>query len=297
MAIVETAHRAAAAEQAWAAARSASQRAGVEVRPVTGLEEVQAVCRLFGQVWATHPDAMMPVGALRALVHAGGYAVGAYDVSGLDGRGLVAAGVGLLGERDGTRHLHSHILGVATSVQGRSVGFAVKQHQRAWALEHDIAEVQWTFDPLVRRNGWFNVAKLGATVAAYYPDFYGVMADGINGADATDRGLVVWDLAGLPAVAASQGHPQDGVWLAGVGTEAVVVLEEGPQGRPAASPGEGELWLARVPSDVVALRAAQPERAHAWRLALRETFLAAEEAGLVVSGMTRAGYYVFAPAR
>ncbi len=52
----------------------------------------------------------------------------------------------------------------------------------------------WTFDPLVRRNAWFNIAVLGAEVAEYLPSFYGSMTDAINAGDESDRLLVAWDV-------------------------------------------------------------------------------------------------------
>ena len=48
--------------------------------------------------------------------------------------------------------LHSHITGVAPGGQHRGIGFALKLHQRAWALARAVPVIVWTFDPLVARN-------------------------------------------------------------------------------------------------------------------------------------------------
>ena len=80
----------------------------------------------------------------------------------------------------------------------RNVGYALKLHQRAWALQRGIATITWTFDPLVRRNAYFNLAKLGVRATRYLPNFYGAMQDPINAGDDTDRLLVDWDLASPP---------------------------------------------------------------------------------------------------
>ena len=64
---------------------------------------------------------------------------------------------------------------------GRSVGFALKLHQRAWALLRGVSEIAWTFDPLVSRNAYFNLVKLAARAGEYLPNFYGAMHDAING--------------------------------------------------------------------------------------------------------------------
>ena len=98
-------------------------------------------------------------------------------------------------EDDDHLHLHSHITGVDPRLQNRSLGFALKQFQRSWALAHGTSSIRWTADPLVRRNLYFNLCKLGATVVDYYPDFYGPLLDGVNGAGESDRVLLHWELA------------------------------------------------------------------------------------------------------
>ena len=66
---------------------------------------------------------------------------------GVPRRELVGACVGFH-EEPPLQTLHSHIAGV---IRGpwRNVGFALKLHQRAWALRRGIAEIAWTYDPLV----------------------------------------------------------------------------------------------------------------------------------------------------
>ena len=94
----------------------------------------------------------------------------------------------------------------------------------------------WTFDPLVRRNAWFNIAVLGAEVREYLPSFYGSMTDAINAGDDSDRLLVTWDV-GRPV----PDSPRDGHDIAG--------------------PTE----LVPTPDDVVALRRTDPLAVALWR--------------------------------
>ena len=116
------------------------------------------------EIWAT--DDVQPIVApeiIRTVAHVNGYGVMA--VSGSD---IVGAALGFLGrDRLGT-YLHSYIAGVTERLRGGNVGFALKQHQRAWALSHELNRVTWTFDPLVRRNAYFNLVKLGATAVAFH---------------------------------------------------------------------------------------------------------------------------------
>ena len=176
----------------------------VEVRELLEVADLREVESLLASIWRTASD-KPPVNTdiLRALAHTGCYVAGAYD----DGA-LVGASVGFLGGATGDLHLHSHITGVVPDAQGRHIGLALKEHQRAWCLERDVHVVTWTFDPFVRRNAWFNLHRLGADVVELVPDFYGEMRDGINAGLASDRFVVRWDLdvaTSRPALAPVEG--------------------------------------------------------------------------------------------
>lgn len=256
---------------ACAAAERATSRAGVRIQPLDTLAAVQDAAALLSRVWRTDP-ATPPLSAevMRAVEHAGGYVVGAYaeDV-------LVGASSGFLGiAPDGRPVLHSHISGVVQ--QGRGIGLALKQHQRAWALQRGISAITWTFDPLVRRNAWFNLVKLGGTGVEYLPDFYGPMTDGVNGGESSDRLFTRWDLAAEPT------GPLD--------DEGATMLLDDVEGAPVATShalGDSSRLLLRLPVDVEALRASDPATATAWRLAVRRALVPAFADGFTVRGMTR----------
>lgn len=259
-----------AASTAAAEAEQAADRAGVRVLPLDTLAAVRDAADLFARVWKT--DAATPPLAaevMRAVEHAGGYVVGAYsdDV-------LVGASSGFLGiGADGRPVLHSHISGVLQ--QGRGVGVALKLHQRAWALGRGISAITWTFDPLVRRNAWFNLVKLGAAGVEYLPDFYGPMTDGVNGGDSSDRLFTRWDLTRAP------GGPLEA-------PEAVLLLDEADGApRPTSRAlGDGELLTLRLPADVETMRGTSPQKARAWRTAVRQALVPAFADGFHVRGMT-----------
>ena len=269
----------------------AAERAGVRVAELHEIAGMHQAAALFIEIWRTAvEDAPCTPQLMRALAHSGNYVAGAW----LDGR-LVGAAVAFLHPGTDGLALHSHITGVSGAVQGRGVGLALKQHQRAWALAHGIARINWTFDPLVRRNAWFNLVKLGAEGVEYLPSFYGPMADGINAGDETDRCLIAWRLDSERArAAAGAGGPEPSLEaLRAAG--AAVILAEGPAGRPgpAGPAGDGaRTLLAWVPPDVVALRAADRALALQWRRALRGTMGRALGRGFVATGMTRSGWYV-----
>jgi predicted GNAT superfamily acetyltransferase len=189
--------------------------------------------------------------------------------------------------------LHSHIAGVLPTWQGSNIGFALKQHQRDWALENGLDRIVWTFDPLVGRNAYFNVTKLGARLTDYHVNFYGQMNDGINVGDETDRCVATWDLSAPRVVAAARGEHNVADADALRANGAVVALEVGASGEPVShgSTYDGTV-LAQVPGDIVAARATDPAMGRRWREALRDQLGAAFAAGLSVTGVSRDSWYV-----
>lgn len=264
-----------------------ARAAGVTIRAPRDPAEFGAVCDLFRAVWQEDPrNPSITQVVLQSLDHAGNYVSAAYD-----GETVVGGCVGFL---SGTTagELHSHIAGVAGSARGRSVGFALKTHQRAWALAHGLHQVSWTFDPLVRRNAYFNLAKLGARPHRYLVDFYGSMDDGINAGDQTDRLDIVWRLTDPQVLAASAGRPLepdlDGPLAAG----AVVALDHDASGGPVIGSRDGRLLLVGVPPDIERLRAQDRALSLAWRLAVREVLGGLLTEGAVITGFARTGWYV-----
>ncbi|WP_323374068.1 hypothetical protein, partial [Plantactinospora alkalitolerans] len=269
------------------AAGAAARAAGVTVRHLADLAELRAVHRLYEGIWRpdpTNPPVTMEL--LRALAKAGNYVAGAYD-----GGLLVGACVGFFGPPR-ERSMHSHIAGVSGAALGRNVGFALKLHQRAWALRRGVATIAWTFDPLVCRNAYFNLSKLAAVPAQYLPNFYGAMNDGINGNDDTDRLLVSWELAAATVVAACARSlaPRDVEVERAAG--AVVALGRSARNRPATGRTDGNVLLVAVPADIATVRRTDPGAAREWRVAVRGVLAPLMAEGARVVGFDRSGWYV-----
>jgi predicted GNAT superfamily acetyltransferase len=283
----------AARDEAVAVARAAAGAAGVEIRELTEVEELAAAGDLFESIWRSAPGARpLTTELLRAMSSAGNYVAGAF------GPGeLLGACFGFFGH-PGKGGLHSHIAGVAASGAGRGIGQALKLHQRGWALAQDVSVITWTFDPLVRRNAYFNLGKLGALPLRYLPDFYGPMADRINGSGETDRLMVGWDLTSPAVRAASLGEPVPADARAWRAQGASTALSAGADGGPVtgsarlAGSTSSPAVLVAVPSDIERLRHHDPGRAAAWRSALREVLGGLMADGARVNGFDRAGWYV-----
>ncbi|MGW6690859.1 GNAT family N-acetyltransferase [Streptomyces sp. NPDC054961] len=277
------------------------------VREVHRLEEFGDIDRLFGGIWQYAPgEGPIGVELMRALSHAGNYVAGAYH-----GTQLVGASVAFLAAPPGLA-LHSHVTGAG---QGRGIGFALKQHQRGWALARGLDRITWTFDPLVRRNAYFNLTKLGASLEEYHSGFYGTMRDAINGGDDSDRVLARWDLNAPHVIAAapgvrttasgrsatasggstgtSGGHTVTGTRAPAAAPAPAPVLAEGSDGRPLLLSTDSPTVLVGLPPDIEALRRSDPAAATSWRLAVREVLGGLLAEGARVTGLHgRAGYVV-----
>ncbi|SDL37704.1 GNAT family N-acetyltransferase [Nonomuraea jiangxiensis] len=247
------------------------------IRELHANEEFEQVDELFGRIWGFEPDSRpISAGLMRALTYAGNYVSGAFD-----GDRMVGASVGFFGQ-DST--LHSQNTGVEA---GRGIGFELKLHQRLWALDRGISRITWTYDPLVRRNAHFNLAKLGARPAEYLPNFYGVMADTINQGDESDRLLAVWPLTDPRVEAAVRRVP----YLPAVPEDAVVGLGDDGD-RPVEGRSDRRVVLVAVPEDIELLRGVDVGAAKAWRHAVRDVLGGLMEEGATVTGFHRKTYYV-----
>ena len=227
---------------------------------------------IFDRVWPLGSGATnVTSNLLRALLHSGGYASVAVDPASGEPVGAALAVVGRhrTAEDRWHTHLHSHMAGVLDAYRDRSIGTAVKLHQRAWALSQDIDTIVWSFDPLVRRNAWLNLHKLGTDVRGYEPNFYGNMDDAINAGDPSDRVFAWWVLDSDRAVAAAD------------------------HALPAIDSNIGDACVRiATPQDIVTLRQRSPDEAAAWRLRVREEFLEALAADFRVIGLDDDGSYV-----
>lgn len=243
-----------------------------QVHTLHTLDEMRGLLRVADTVWGPPTGSMVSPDFLMALAHTGGYVAGLFDTSRGHDRSthdMVGCSFGMLARFQGDLVLHSHITGVVEAHRHSGLGRMLKQHQRAWAHANDLVGITWTFDPLVRRNGWFNLHCLGATAEDYLVDFYGPLGDAINGADETDRLLAHWDITSHRATRAAE-HPL-----------------------PTHEPQPGDVLVA-TPADIVDIRRMSPDIARQWRITVREQLENTFELSHIV-GMTNDGAYVLRP--
>ena len=268
---------------AWDLARAAARVAQVDIRPLTTLGQFDDAIGIMVATWGAFQ--LLPREVMTALAHSGNVPLGAYEMERLVGFVLGWAGV----DEDGL-HVHSHMLATLPDRRHRGVGYALKLGQRAQALEQGIAVARWTFDPLVARNAWFNMGKLGAVADRFERDFYGEMTDEINRGDRTDRLVIRWDLdrepgggrqgEGLRSVLEARGDP------------------EAPDPVPTGGPSPDGAVI-EIPRDHPELRQRDSGLGSHWREATAVAMEACFASGLIVDGFDRerSAYVLSATAR
>lgn len=248
------------------------------LRPLDRLEDADAINRVITRTWG---EQQLDREVIVALAASGNVPWGACEGDEVVGFVLGWAGIDAV---DGL-HVHSHMLAALPESRHRGIGYALKLAQRAQALDQGIRVARWTFDPLVARNAWFNLVKLGATADRFHENFYGEMTDDINVGDRTDRLVVRWDLEAMtPGVRPSEGFEA-------LGCEG----DDPDRPRPTAvrSPTGGPA-LVRVPREYHQLRAVDRSLARAWRDAVGTALRVCLDIGLTVTGFTADAGYVLA---
>ncbi|MFD9940495.1 GNAT family N-acetyltransferase [Nonomuraea sp. NPDC059023] len=257
-------------------AADAAGRAGVTIGLASSQADCEAASRLFDRVWNQRENSLLIPGALIALAHSGNYVAVVRA-----GDRVVGAAAGFFGPPR-ARTLHSHLAGVLPELRGRGAGNALKLHQRHWALSVGATNITWTFDPLVARNAYLNVHRLGARIDRYFENFYGDMGDTLNGHDDSDRALANWNLL--------RPYPRPS---AGLDREPHYLLRQDGDHPLLDSPGSGaELLALQIPADIETLRHTNPAAASAWRAGLRKAMTWALSDGWAVVDVRRDGCYL-----
>jgi len=152
----------------------------ITIRALTSLDEIHALADLQRSAWEKIPDReLIPSHLLRGAAVNGDLLLGAFA-----GKQLVGFVLGIMGWADWLNlpvlQLYSATMGVLADYQSHGVGYKLKLAQREWALQRDIKLVTWTYDPLLARNAWLNVGKLGVICGRYHAHFYGLDEDRLH---------------------------------------------------------------------------------------------------------------------
>ena len=231
----------------------------VRIRLARGPADAAVISTVFDEVWRV--STMVSPEIIVASLHNGGYGSIVEEAGQPIGAAFALVGVPLVGEAG--PNLHSHAAGVVAHRAGHGIGEQIKLHQWQWAKENGFSTITWTFDPLVRRNAWFNIVKLGVRVLGYHTNFYGELPDGINAGEQSDRVLVRWDVDGV-------GSPTRGAFI---------------------DAREDDVMIA-TPADIEEMRLRDRVESNGWRFRQRDAFVAAQARGARIVGLADDYSYV-----
>jgi predicted GNAT superfamily acetyltransferase len=154
----------------------------IDIRSVSTLEQFERCVVLQSEVWGYNDGDTIPRRVFIVAQRIGGQVLGAFD-----GDTMIGFAMSLPGYRDGRSYLHSHMLAVLPEYRNTGIGRRLKLAQRDDAIVRGFDLMEWTFDPLEIKNAHLNIARLGAIVRRYQPDFYGPSTSPLQGGLPTER--------------------------------------------------------------------------------------------------------------
>jgi len=245
---------------------------GLTVRPLSSPSEFEAVEDVQMSAWGMSARAATPKEVMIAINDNGGLVLGAFD-----GERVVGFALTLVGYRDGTVYMYSHMTGVAKEYQSKGIGYLIKRKQREISLKRGFPFIAWTFDPIIARNAYFNFKKLGVIARNYLPNYYGPMNDSINVGWPTDRFLCEW------YIEPEQFRKVRSYARLPLRDAYVVIKKRGQEPDVLCQDWQidvsAERALVDIPDDVVDLKRRRPEEGKRWREATGESFKAYFAAG------------------
>jgi predicted GNAT superfamily acetyltransferase len=161
----------------------------ITIKRCTSHAEYCRCVQLQIAVWNFDPIDVVSHHILAVATETGGQVLAAYE-----GERMVGFAQAFAAGREGKMYLHSHMLAVLPEYQSRGIGRLLKLAQREEALARGIDRIEWTFDPLEVRNAYFNIARLGAIIRRYVPNFYGDSSSPLHANLPTDRLVAEWRL-------------------------------------------------------------------------------------------------------
>jgi predicted GNAT superfamily acetyltransferase len=283
----------------------------IRIELVDSLQAIDHFRTLEHLVWGMPLESAIPVHIIVTTIHNGGGLLAAYAEDGppetggmvgitywwpgLDRPMTTSDGARSAGAGGAAPHVQlkmcSHMAGVLPAWRGTGLGLQLKLAQREAILQQGMTEwVTWTYDPLIRTNGAFNIHRLGAICNSYQVNLYGEMPSGINAGVPSDRCQVDWWLrservaqraageswrrqAHLPHGAQVLHAPSNAAGLA-TPPEALPDLDGSPLALP-------------LPDDIFAIRSADKPLGLAWRLWMREALLGAFGASYLLTDCLR----------
>ena len=259
------------------------------IRLLESPEDMSLVEELQRAVWPGSETDVVPAHVFITAIHNGGLVIGAFDEDELIG--FVFGFPGIKSLPDGPHPKHcSHMMGIRPGKQDSGVGFVLKRAQWQMVRKQGIDHITWTYDPLLSRNAYLNIAKLGAVCNIYRISEYGDMRDGLNAGLPSDRFQVDWWLNTPRVERRLSKRPRKPVKLDDFSKADLQPLYTPLAGNSNLlqppehfSPLEGHLLLAEIPSDFNMLKSKDFPLARDWRFFSRELFETAFGTGYIIT--------------
>ncbi|MCP4143469.1 MAG: GNAT family N-acetyltransferase [Chloroflexi bacterium] len=261
-----------------------------EIRLLESADELFPTEKLTDEIWRGGAQDIVPTHMLTAFVHNGGLAIGAFENDKMIG--FLFGFPGLYNTPKGLKTKHSsHQMGVHPAHRGKNIGFALKQAQWQMVRQQGLDLITWTYDPLLSRNAYLNIAQLGAICNTYKRDEYGEMVDGLNAGVASDRFQVDWwlntprvfqrlDVENRTLLGLENYQAAEAQMLYTPETNADLGLLRAPKHY---SPPSAKLILLQIPNDFQKLRTVDLPLAKDWRFFTREVFEKLFNAGYIIT--------------
>ena len=172
-------------------ATAAAPGDGISIRRVNSNEEYDACVRMQHAIWGEDFTEAVPATILKVTQQIGGVTAGAFDPSGR----LLGFVFGMMGSMDGELVHWSDMLAVHHDARNKGLGRRLKLYQRELLRPLGVERMFWTYDPLVAKNAFLNIVRLGARPTEYVIDMYGSDThSALHSGLGTDRFIVAWDL-------------------------------------------------------------------------------------------------------
>jgi chorismate synthase len=262
----------------------------IKIRTLHTPDEMEAAVELQKVYWGDDMGDLVPGHMLTSIANYGGHIHGAYD-----GDKMVGMLVGFLGadiKPDDNQNAPSRMLVMSKRMvvlpeyRSHKIGENLKLAQADFARQHGIQLVTWTFDPLLSRNAYLNLHKLGAVGQKYLEDYFGGKSG--NPVLRADRLVANW-WVNHPHV---QNRSSDDLNAAPVANTVTFSPDGVPMPQEFSLPDSAIIRL-EIPSDFQPIESSDAALAAHWRDHVRYSFKQLLEAGYLATDFMRVGNRVF----
>ena len=255
-------------------------------------DELQQALDLQRLVWGENPEGLVPLHMLYSLVKNGSPVIGAFDGGLLVGFSLAFLGLDV---QESPRPAASNLklaskrLAVHPDYRSSGIGYRLKLEQKQFAHQQGIRLITWTFDPLISRNAYFHIRKLGGIVRQFHPDFYGQAPGQTDSIGTSDRMICEWWVTSNRVEERLHGNRRDLMLEQYLSSNAPIINPaiEGANGllmpcEREVTLGDHSLLLVEIPPDTAQFFD-DPSLAKSWRNHTRAAFDLTFGAGYIVT--------------